>query len=796
VVQVDPAYLLNSVTYSLNPTRSAELQSVDDNGNIDGALIVRINPGAVRREASMTIARIAAEHRPKGVLGDAFLLSPEITTLDHTIRLRIMLNAGDVDDASALRLARLDTGDRFYLPISGQAVVHDGTVAFAGGETMTFGVFAVVDTRQIEVREDHPPTHFWAGMHYLDMGAVRAANQRFAKAVLDDPQSPPIAFAAGLTRLLLVPELPELAAFFAACDQPVWNVDQIFGASGTIDRELAQEAGPSEVSVAIGFDEQNAVLRKLAPTKVSVRVENDGLCLDGRDMTYVPDGHWLLEIADPDLGGIGASLEVEIRIDPAKPLLSSDLSLAELIDASGVGHVDIALSDLNGDIRAYRGDKSKDEGPNGNETLRLDPQAPGQLRFFNAPSTPGEAVLVGLEQVTLLPPLSSTVPEVVVLSGIVEPVLAVDIASRELPLLNEDGVQELLRRCDVTKLPVLDQAFLRTVISAVGAEADSIADLWLLASADPSFRFDISMGLVASPGQLPIGAAEAGLLAAALKLVAFATALFNEYDFIDGDLRGLLVDVGVDEQHYCDPCSQDICATTTTIEPMFAAQLTVDALEGTFLSRSATTPLSGAKLAIADALRGVRQAVASTSVDTIIVVQKDGASAAGAAIAELVDVIELGLDATSHLDGARVFFDSDDGALNLFLTLANIFDTPPTDASLRSEYDIDPSEPTWTVGVDSGRNCPEPCTDEAALVPESAEWLLGGLMLEAMVFADEVECTVSADCGSGEDFSCSDDICSFPTITDHVNVVLDAFQTDDAPAFFNQKALTEIEAPF
>ncbi|MBI5511827.1 MAG: hypothetical protein HY903_23985 [Deltaproteobacteria bacterium] len=851
-VQIGPADLELAVTYRITPSRSLVLWSQDDaqpagTRPTAGVLTLRINATSVARDTTLTIARVGADQTPKGVIGSAYFLSPEVTRLEKPMR--ISLEVGELPagvEIANLRLARLDTGERYYQPTPGQAIIDAPDLRFIGGETDTFGVYAVVDTAQVTVHTDVAPTEEWRGLHLLDIGRVALAEEAFANAVGRAP-TPQATFGWALTRLLSLPALPSLQHFFASCGQPVWDDALIFGDRGYFAEDLERGRGTADLEVGQGFDAANVLMRTMTPALTVAELGDAGLCLDPEAGLTLPKGYLSVHAVDPNIDGDGTTVDLTIVFDPAKPRTDSADSLATLRAAAADGVVELPLEVLNGRVEVQRGAVTTDStkapvsGSTGTKTQTVglfypSPVSPGVLRLRDPGAAVGDDLQVELADVRLSPQWLTSRPEIMVLNGALQTRVSTPPSLDDLPLMQEEGsLAATIASCDPALIPALDEAFLLGIVAEAASELEAVAGLFKEAVAGDDgadFRFDVPLGLLQRPGVVRFGPTETHLVAAVLEVGAAALRLVEGYHLFDGDLRDAVTD-GTSRTETCpDPCHPTTgCTDSLTPTKVLDARLMTLALNARLLSRDPGAPdLTGVQtllLAVVDDLEAV---LLGNSFDTVLNFQNDSIRGGTAALLTTLAQVRAGLVTTSYLDGAMIGV-----AENMFAFLGGFFTTPPTASDLRLAAETTPADPlcltelaadmictdgvpptSWPTSTQVYCNLSPPTYASGApycrgtLSPSLAElcssaavsdfsttiagWTLTGLMNLYSKSSSNLSCDDPAGCGANTGGTCPAGTCVFPESSVDMSAIEAMLPTEGRAEFILWRNVGEVEA--
>lgn len=843
IVRVSPAVLEDAVIHRLSAKRPLLAASAD------GALSVRMFSGSVARDATLTVARIRAESTPSGVIGSAYLLSPAQTSLLKPMR--IALRHGDLPagaSAADLRLARLDTGGRYYQPVSGQAVLADrGVVA---GTITSFGVYAVIDARTVDVREDVPSTPYWEGVHLLDLGYAEEAGEAFAAAHATEP-SADTAFTLAFTRLLNILGLPKLDAFLGACGEPVWSAAAAFGPDGYFAQEAARGRAEHDLTLREGFDEANVIKYRLVPSTAVAEQLAKAVCIDDATNQSMPVGAVQLTLTDPNYDGSGEAFTITLTFDPTKPRLDDDATLAELAAAAEGGIVTIPIEELNGAMTARKTRGEQDE-TDSDDKVRVAPgsssssDTTSKVGLFEPPSAGvnagaitlsysdtavGSPFAVELVDVKLEPQWNQQPRQLILLSGTVRTTVTAPTSRAQIPLLHEGfDPAHMIDACDLAALPSLDEEYLTQVLDELGMEAEDIATLLdsILAAEDAdTWTYELSLGFLHGPGSIVVGATELDAIAGALEMVRALQLVAARYHWFTGDLRDLVTSGQVRGDAECaDPCApQSECTSSVTTDRIFDPDSTAAALVGTLLTaRDGAGDLLAAQTLLVSAADHLISALGRFTARTPLAFQQEAARAGSEQLVSFLSDIRAGLLADEAQDGARPNLFQ--GA---FLALAPFFTSPPDAAALRAaaeaasdapvveivatdvEVSCPPSgdEPGYSVSCeatcaagevpDCGHSCSTPLTTDALALCDSAPWaksvspsgwLMSGLM-ESYVVGD-VSCTLAADCAFIDGGTCAGGTCEFPDVG-FDDDAMETWSGDTMPGFINRAAIGELQ---
>lgn len=816
-VVVAPDALELPLSYRVSPDRSVIVTSMvtsDDGEDSDlASLRLRLDAGALARETSLSVARYRGEHTPRGVVGHAYLISPEVTRLNTAVRITLAVPAElNDEDMGFLRIARLDTDGEYYEALEGQALLRTPALRRVGGLMAGFGVFALVDTRHATITGELDVSDYWSAIHLLDFGYVSEAHALFEAAHAAAPTTA-TSVAYGLTRLLHLPQLPGVASFLTACGEPTWDPSALFGDSGYFSLDELRGRGTSTLRLGTGFDRDSTIERALQPTRIAAERLDEDLCLDTASDRVVQRGALLLDIVDPDSDGQRTRLRVQAWFDPAKPFRSSSAKLADMLASAGDDGVLLPMSDLNGGIEAHRGDVSTTSySSNGGARpgVFVAVGAEGGIRVQAAGSTLGDAVRLSFEDVVLSPQWSMERPEVLVLNGGLSTILSEAPALDALPLgddlASDRSFIDILSTCDRTQLPTLDDAYLRTLMQEVATEIEIVAALLAPSDLDSSLRFDVSLGLVRRPGFMRIGPVELHTLAAALDAAAAALHLGSYYRLFNTDLRDAVVTESV-EIWPEDACGVSSRQSTTEVQKVLSSTALAAAMSQVLLVPwDGGADLELVRSLLDAALDHMLAALIAPVFDTPIGFQGPLAASGTEAFESLLDTVLTALSASSVLDGTSITT----GESNVFFFLDDLFVSPPTAAQLRIDDGVPANEPAVTIDLADGKVCPTACVSlgdgscTLSCVPEHlksvvpADWLFGGVMSSISSDGSGITCGSAADCGASPGASCdaSTAECVFVPGDDLLTTIGDSYFETSQPSFLNQRAMSEAAAAF
>ncbi len=821
VVVITPSMLEDAVSYRI-PARSAV-----DVTSADGRLTLRVRSESVPRDTQLTIARLQSDHTPKGVVGSAYLLSPELTRTLRPAHLTITYGALDPGvDAASLRLARLDTGGAYYQPANGQAVLSEQ--GLAGAALMSFGVFAVVDLSRIDVRDDVAPTAYWHGEHLLDLGMVEEAQQYFAQAVASAP-SRQASYALAMTKIMNLLALPELDDFFLDCGEPLWRANAIFGPDGYFSELVARSRlATTHLRLGVGFDADNLLERAIEPFNTVIEPMASAECVETLNgQVALPPNFLRVTFYEPNYDGNGSAMAFTLTFDPTAPgagvVPNGNLWVVPLGSLNGnlVGTIDNEETSQGKDPGSRPpGDAATGslvQGTVGEYAPTL--SSPGTIDIALANGNVGSVVTLTFHDLTLEPNWPQDPPTILRLSGTLTAPITEAPPLPELPLFDA-AIGEVVERC----ASAVDDARLHTVVAALGREVGAIALQFEAALAGGlDFRYDLSLGILDLPGALPLGLTEADVLAGAFDLLHGAERLLSGYHWLSGDLRSTVVQYTVVSEAPCDDvCAEDPLTCTRSGQPTsetmstLGADLLAQALNGAFLTRDVGAgDLVEAQQHLVDWLDHWAAALARTTGDTLLGFQSQGALDGTTVLQSLLAPHRVALTATS-LDGrARSTL------LSQFLFLGDLFANPPTLADLRNSMNPPPAGPLWTVeatvnGFDCGdgrfatctANCSAPgdlascCATPpthalvCAQATEEDKTLQSGWLLDA-VFARyaadaAVSCTGDGDCPAGSEGTCGGSgVCEYPGTTDPFESLASWFELMP-PAFINDRAIRQV----
>jgi hypothetical protein len=856
VVKVSPGDLELAVTYRIAPGRSLvlaskDIEGVDPQESSSGDLTLRINAGSVSRDTTLTIARLRPDKTPKGVVGAAYFLSPEVTRLDKPMR--ITIKVGELPSGIAtgsLRLARLDTEDAYYQPTNGQAVVDEGGLRFVGGETVTFGVFGVVNTAAITIHTDVPPTDLWRGLHLLDLGQVPLARGAFAAARNADP-SPPAAFGLALTRLLSLPGLPSLQNLFVSCGEPDWNEAAVFGETGYFAQDLARGRGTSDLEVGQGFDLANILVTPMTPTRVTAERPETGLCLDPESRAALPPNYLVLRTVDPNFDGQGTTLNVTLVLDPDKPLTDSAESLASLAAAATDLVVELPLDKLNGRVDVQRGvidntTQIKQPTVTGGTTpetiglFRPRLSSPGAIRIRKAGLAAGEILEIEFAQVLLDPQWTTDRPEMMKLDGWVSAVVSSPPGLESIPLLRPDfSLAQLFERCDSAMLPAIDDAYVLGLAVEMTGEVQAISALLseaVTGEDGADFRFDVPLGLLNRPGVVRVGPTEVHLLAGILDVAVAGLQIVAGYRLFEGDLRDAVVTGSVLKTECPDPCTPNTnCSTTLEEASIFDARLMAASLSARLLTRSlGAGDLRPAQSSLLAAVDELSAALASSAFDTVVNFQNDAILDGTDSLAAALDELRACVGAHELMDGSRFTL-----LQNAFVYLDSFFGSPPTADDLRFAAEIGATEPVCELLATGSQLCtldPPPLPPESPTIPVTAKvvcnttplhyadsapgcrgtlspslesvcadasvndlstnvagWLLEGMLKLYSKSSDGVACADSQECGNVAAVACTDNVCVYPKSAVDLEAIQAMMPSTGRPQFILWRNVGELQ---
>jgi hypothetical protein len=774
VVVITPDDLEDALTVRLPSKGSINVESPD------GKLTLRVWSGSFTRDTQVTIARLREGSTPKGVVGSAYLLSPEFTTSLKPMRLTIAhgsLPSGT--HAENLRLARLDTGGAYYRPVGGQAILAAQRLGAA--TPSSFGVYGVIDVSLVDIEDDVASTAYWRGEHLFDLGLVEEAALELENAYNASP-SRVNAFAHAFTRMLSLPALPALTDFFTDCGQAPWSGDVLFGPGGWVAQSTARaELGTSALRLGVGFDSDNIVTRDLSVGSLVVEPLEQPICAmaPSGDNVALPLESLRVSISDPNYDGRGNSLRLTLQFDATQPATSGT--------AAGSTFTFDAV-DLRGQLFAELGEEIDGDKPSTDLRSRDQPgdfsvaaANAGTIQISVPSVSEGATVSVVFDQVVLEPPVEMDPPQVLVLSGTFSAPVSVTPPQPSMALLQEDvSLTSVLLDCAST----VDEARLLDLAEALGSEAAALSGLYgeAAASGAEDFSYDVSLGFLHQPGAISVGAVEAEVLTSAFEILSAVSAALQTYHLFVGDLRNALVTESVEILAPCDdPCAnQDVCVrsgTPTTEDQLaFAAPLLAAALNPVFLTRdTGAGDLTTVRDRLDSALSRVLVAMARPTGSTGIFAFQNEASEDGTSvIMTFVDEALRGLYADDVSDAVL------QSGFEFFLVLDGVFTDPPTVDSLRASLDPVPTDPAfsiiaegpWDCGgsrpttctaicngspaalVDCGFGCATPPTvaELCATVPgnertfEMSDWLFEALDALYIPSADTISCDSVADC--------------------------------------------------